>query len=164
MPPPFAHHIWANRVLVGFCATLDAAVLAAVVPGTYGSIRDTVWHMLDAEASYIAALQTGFDPSSHRGVALEHAQPCIGAHLSALERYFASDPAAETPCWWTTPRGQVVATTHGIVLAQILHHGAEHRTQIATVLGSLGIEPPSVSAWEFALATGAAHMKGLHPA
>ncbi len=39
-------------------------------------------------------------------------------------------------------------------LAQAFHHASEHRAQICTILGALGHEPPDVSAWGYALATG----------
>ena len=38
----------------------------------------------------------------------------------------------------------------GIRLAQAIHHGTDHRSQICTALTSLGIEPPSIDAWDFA--------------
>ena len=40
-------------------------------------------------------------------------------------------------------------STVGVVLAQLVHHGNEHRTQITTILGANGIEPPPVSAWGY---------------
>jgi uncharacterized damage-inducible protein DinB len=32
-------------------------------------------------------------------------------------------------------------------LTQLFMHGVEHRTQVGTILGSLGIEPPDLDAW-----------------
>ena len=37
----------------------------------------------------------------------------------------------------------------GIRLAQALHHGTDHRSQICTGLTSLGIEPPDIDVWAF---------------
>jgi uncharacterized damage-inducible protein DinB len=45
-------------------------------------------------------------------------------------------------------------TTLGIHLAQALHHGNEHRAQICTALTVLGVEPPALSVFKFALETG----------
>ena len=42
----------------------------------------------------------------------------------------------------------------GIRLAQALHHGTDHRSQVCTALTALGIEPPDIDAWDFGLATG----------
>jgi uncharacterized damage-inducible protein DinB len=42
----------------------------------------------------------------------------------------------------------------GIRLAQALHHGTDHRSQICTALTSLGVEPPSIDVWDFGADTG----------
>ena len=36
-----------------------------------------------------------------------------------------------------------------IRLAQALHHGTDHRSQICTALTTLGIEPPLIDVWDF---------------
>ena len=38
----------------------------------------------------------------------------------------------------------------GIRIAQALHHGTDHRSQVCTALTSLGVEPPAIDAWDFA--------------
>jgi uncharacterized damage-inducible protein DinB len=50
--------------------------------------------------------------------------------------------------------GKGPRTTVGVILAQLVHHGNEHRTQVTTILGSNGIEPPPVSAWGYGRAVG----------
>ena len=37
----------------------------------------------------------------------------------------------------------------GIRLAQALHHGTDHRSQICTALTTLGMEPPPIDVWDF---------------
>jgi uncharacterized damage-inducible protein DinB len=37
----------------------------------------------------------------------------------------------------------------GIRLAQALHHGTDHRSQICTALTALGVEPPDIDLWAF---------------
>jgi uncharacterized damage-inducible protein DinB len=38
----------------------------------------------------------------------------------------------------------------GIRLAQVPHHGSDHRSQIATALTQLGITPPEMDVWDMA--------------
>jgi uncharacterized damage-inducible protein DinB len=38
----------------------------------------------------------------------------------------------------------------GIRLAQVIHHGTDHRSQVCTALTSLAIEPPAIDAWDYA--------------
>ena len=42
----------------------------------------------------------------------------------------------------------------GLRLAQALHHGTDHRSQICTALTTLGIEPPEIDVWAFGGETG----------
>ena len=42
----------------------------------------------------------------------------------------------------------------GIRLAQAVHHGTDHRSQICTGLTTLGIEPPEIDVWAFAWSQG----------
>ena len=44
--------------------------------------------------------------------------------------------------------------TWGVRLAQAIHHGTDHRSQLCTGLTSLGIEPPEIDVWEWAKAPG----------
>jgi uncharacterized protein (TIGR02246 family) len=37
-----------------------------------------------------------------------------------------------------------------IRLAQVVHHGTDHRSQVATALTTLGIEPPEMDVWAYA--------------
>jgi uncharacterized damage-inducible protein DinB len=37
----------------------------------------------------------------------------------------------------------------GIRLAQVLHHGTDHRSQICTALTTLGIQPPEIDVWDY---------------
>ena len=36
-----------------------------------------------------------------------------------------------------------------IRLAQALHHGTDHRSQICTALTTLGMEPPFIDVWDY---------------
>jgi uncharacterized damage-inducible protein DinB len=40
-------------------------------------------------------------------------------------------------------------STVGVVLAQVVHHGNEHRTQATTILGANGLQPPPLCAWAY---------------
>jgi len=37
----------------------------------------------------------------------------------------------------------------GIRLAQVIHHGTDHRSQICTGLTSLGFAPPDIDVWDY---------------
>jgi len=50
--------------------------------------------------------------------------------------------------------GTAYEASRGIRLAQVVHHGTDHRSQICTALTSLGIEPPLIDAWDYGEVTG----------
>ena len=42
----------------------------------------------------------------------------------------------------------------GVRLAQVVHHGTDHRSQVCTVLTVLGVAPPEIDVWAYARETG----------
>jgi uncharacterized damage-inducible protein DinB len=44
--------------------------------------------------------------------------------------------------------GSETRTTVGIRLAQALHHGTDHRSQVCTALTALGLDPPAIDVWD----------------
>ena len=51
----------------------------------------------------------------------------------------------------------------GVILAQALHHGNEHRAHLCTVLSSLGLTPPALGLWDYAEATHRAKPRPTQP-
>ena len=50
MEDAFAHHVWATLRLVDTCLALSPQQLETTVPGTYGSILDTLRHCIGSDA------------------------------------------------------------------------------------------------------------------
>ena len=55
----FSHHLWANLRLLERCAALTSEQLDASIPGSYGSIFDTLQHIVTSEQSYFSRISTG---------------------------------------------------------------------------------------------------------
>ncbi len=146
----FGHHAWATLRLLDVCLALDDAQLATTVPGTYGSILDTIRHLVDADRSYLFVLSDGQvalnDEGSMDVAALRATMETAAADWSAvLDRQ--TDPDAVV----TRHRddGSQSHAPAGIRLAQAIHHGTDHRSQICTALTTLGIEPPLIDVWDY---------------
>jgi len=147
----FRHNLWANLTLLDACAALDEAGLATAAVGTYGTIYDTLRHIVGAEQGYLVHL-TGRRPE--RRITRED-RPDV-ATLRELARQtgvaLIAVAAAATP--------DDVATLHwddkrwpypfGLILNQVINHATEHRAQVMTILTQLGIEPPDLSGWTYA--------------
>jgi uncharacterized damage-inducible protein DinB len=142
------HNTWATGALLEFCATLDAARLDANATGTYGTLYGTLQHLVGAEQWY-AELLTGEilgrrirrTDAPHSLDELAKVSAATGARLLLVAT--SDDPARVIVT--NEPR----RSTAGVVLAQVVHHGNEHRTQATTILGANGIEPPALSAWAY---------------
>ena len=50
MQDAFAHDVWATQRLIEACLELSPEQLETDVPGTYGSILDTMRHLVGADA------------------------------------------------------------------------------------------------------------------
>ena len=50
--------------------------------------------------------------------------------------------------------GRQLRAPLGLRLAQVVHHGTDHRSQVATALTNVGIEPPAMDAWDWGEALG----------
>jgi uncharacterized damage-inducible protein DinB len=147
----FDHHTWATVRLIDACRALTPAQLDSGIPGTYGSIIDTLRHTVGAEAGYLFALTGGtvaeVDEEAMDLDALAEAMADLGtAWPDVLEA--AEDP--DLVVARDRDDGTVSLAPLGIRLAQVLHHGSDHRSQVCTALTLLGITPPDIDCWDFA--------------
>ena len=55
----FRHNRWANVRILERCAGLTNEQLDATIAGAYGSIRDTLQHIVTAERLYFSRISTG---------------------------------------------------------------------------------------------------------
>src|SRR5919202_453747 len=58
----FAHNVWANLKLLDFCEHLSDERLDATAIGCFGSIRDTLQHIVGAEVSYVERVNGKLPP------------------------------------------------------------------------------------------------------
>jgi uncharacterized damage-inducible protein DinB len=147
----FRHHLWANLRLLDACRTLSPTQLQAAAPGTYGPVRDTLWHIVACEERYVALLTGEWPerPLDERPSApgLEELAERARRTGTALVRAAAeADPARILRGVW---RGQPYAVPVAVPLVQAINHGTEHRAQIAVVLSRLGVTPPELDGWAY---------------
>lgn len=160
----FAHHVWANQRLLDACADLTDERLASTVPGTYGSIIDTFRHLVGADASYLELLTGGAVPALaedvERSLDVAGMRRLVDEHAAAFERLATSDRDPSEDVVRYRDDGSSSHARFGVRVAQILHHGTDHRSQICTALTALGIEPPEIDVWAYADATGRSWVEG----
>src|SRR6266702_5022937 len=97
MPSPlladaFGHHVWATIRVLDACAPLDDAQLATTVPGTYGSIIDTLRHLVGGDVFYLDVLRGGEPERFHEeGSDIPTMRAVIEAHDPAWQRLVTGD-------------------------------------------------------------------------
>jgi uncharacterized damage-inducible protein DinB len=152
LPEFFKYNLWANLRLLDVCAQLSDAQLDATTKGIYGSVRETLMHMLAAEEGYTRSLTgkiptpalkefttfPGFDEMRRRakesGEALimfaEQAEPGELSQILHLD-------------------GGTYDAAVIIVVIQVINHAIDHRSQISTLLSQQDIEPPDLDSWAY---------------
>src|SRR5712691_1962638 len=153
----FRHNAIMNQRLVEACRQLSQEQLGATATGTYGSIGATLVHIANAQEGYAARLLDteraerlpeepfpGFDALAerfaHGDAQLEEAAARAGQDRRV--QVTGDDPPGT---WWMPV---------SLFLLQAVNHGTEHRSQVATILTQLGVEPPEMDGWTYFLESG----------
>jgi uncharacterized damage-inducible protein DinB len=160
MPSPvladaFGHHVWATIRVLDACTGLDEAQLATIVAGTYGSIIGTLRHLVGGDVFYLDVLSgPKLEPFDEEGSDIPTMRAVMEAHDPAWQGLVAGDLDPTTDVIEYEDSGYETHAPLGIRLAQALHHGSDHRSQVCTALTTLGIEPPAIDVWDFAALDG----------
>jgi uncharacterized damage-inducible protein DinB len=151
----FEHHVWATLRVIDACRGLSPEQLATIVPGTYGSILDTLRHLVEADASYLAVLSgERFPRIDDEALDLPELRAAMESSGAAWTSLLDEDLDPDRMVVRPRDDGSAFHAPLGLRIAQVLHHGTDHRSQICTVLTTLGIEPPLIDVWDFGEATG----------
>jgi uncharacterized damage-inducible protein DinB len=151
----FAHHVWATLQVIDACLPLDTDKLGTAVSGTYGSILETVRHTVGADSSYLfvtSGERTPLIDEDH--MALPELRVAMEGNGAAWTQLLAQDLDPDTVLERHRDDGSETHAPISIRLAQALHHGTDHRSQICTALTTLGMEPPAIDVWDFGLQDG----------
>jgi len=152
MDDAFAHHIWATERLIDECAALTPEQLKTPAPGTYGSIIGTFRHLVDGDSFYLSVVSG--DPAApiDEEPSLADLRSVMTSNGTAWTELLAGeiDPEVDVV---ELDNGWEFHHPMGIRLAQAVHHGTDHRSQICTALTSLGLTPPEIDVWAFSEAT-----------
>lgn len=146
----FQHNLWANLKMFQHCANLTNEQLEATIPGTFGSIRDTLEHIVRAERSYLSRISTGQqyprskdEPSLTLTDMTESVRKTGSGFIEWAPKVQAGDFVEID---WD---GTLREVPKSIILTQVINHATEHRAQIMTILTQLGIQPPELDGWTY---------------
>jgi uncharacterized damage-inducible protein DinB len=159
----FRHHAWANDRLFETCRTLTPEQLAAPSPGTFGPILDTLRHLVGSDRWYLWVItEGGVERLDEEHLGIDGLQAAAKVSAAAWEELLAGELDGDTDIARVEDDWEFHAPL-GLRLAQAVHHGTDHRSQVCTALTSLGIEPPGIDLWEYGEATGRTRAVGQIP-
>src|SRR4249919_3187183 len=145
----FDHHVWATLRVIDACLALTDEELATTVPGTYGSILDTMRHLVGADASYLSLLSEGRVPAiDEDSMSLAELRTVMEANGPVWADVLAAAGDPERVVVRVRDDGSTSTAPLGIRIAQVPHHGTDHRSQVCTALTSLGMVPPEIDVWD----------------
>jgi uncharacterized damage-inducible protein DinB len=151
----FAHHVWATLRLIDACLPLSPEQLETTVEGTYGSILATMRHLIGGDASYLWVLTDGHVSEVEEDrMDLVELRAVMESNGAAWASLIALDLDPDSDVVRHRDDGIDSSAPMGVRLAQALHHGTDHRSQICTALTTIGIEPPEIDVWAFAFEEG----------
>lgn len=152
------HHLWATTNQLDVCATLSVEELGTEVPGTYGTILDTLRHLVAADCSYLWVISGGrfgdteLDESQ---LGVEELRAIMDTNAEGWDAVLADDDLDEDrDLVRHRPDGTSTHAKLGIRLAQVVHHSSDHRSQVNTALTTLGRAPEEFDVWAYGESVG----------
>ncbi len=141
---------WANRLLLEAAQSLTIEQLNTGEPGAYGTIYETLRHIVHAEARYANRLQ-GHVPEPALDMEGSPSLAEVAAYAEQVGRDLLAAAEAYTPDHVVRQsfQGQPIAYHALALMIQIVNHGVEHRTNVTTILSQLGVEPPDLTGWGY---------------
>ena len=152
----YRHNVWANRALIEFVSGLEPRALDYVADGVYGTLSETIQHIVSGEQWYIWLL-------TREGIG-DNVDEKVRRPLPELLDIASRTGARAAELAREDPERSVMVDDKqwpaSIILAQLVHHGNEHRAQAKTILGANGVDAPGLSTWGFATGRAMAESAG----
>lgn len=151
----FGHHAWATERIIDACGDLTDEQRAREIPAIFGSVLDTLRHLVDSDTWYLWCVSDGrfgrgrVDTSSF---SFEEVRALADENAAAWSRLIDEELAAadpDTDVVSTSLDGGRRHATLGVRLAQAAQHGNDHRSQLCTALTQLGAFVPDVDVWAY---------------
>lgn len=144
----FRHNLWANEQLLAVCVGLSDEQLDATVVGTFGTIRETLEHIVKAERSYFSRISTGqrYSGADTALTLAEMLELTKTTGQGLIEWAPKVQPTDTVQVNWD---GAMLAIPCTVILTQAINHATEHRAQIMAILTQLGIQPPELDGWSY---------------
>jgi uncharacterized damage-inducible protein DinB len=151
----FDHHVWATLRVLDLLAPLSDEQLATNVPGTFGTVLDTARHLVGSDRWYLFVQSGGaVDQIEEDRMSIAELRAAMAPDAGFWRDILARDPDPDETLTYAREDGSKAHATWGVRLAQAIDHGTDHRSQLFTALTTLGVEPPEIDLWAWAVTVG----------
>lgn len=144
---------WANQQLLAVCMNVGEDLLKTGMPGAYGSILETLAHLLRAEASFLKRIHgTCPEPAFQWEESPTLAQMALyetelgEAFMDTIQRVPPTRNVHEEG------NGMIFDYQARLIFMSLVYHGVAHRTDITTILNGKGVELPELDIWGYQFA------------
>jgi uncharacterized damage-inducible protein DinB len=143
----FGHTGWAVREILEHCLGLGEAALLATAAGTYGTVHETLTHLIDAHAGYLGQLVGAEDVELQGAAEPKVLREFAERGHSGWHAYLETRPDHErmVPNWGRPAPAWVLTL-------QAVHHANDHLAHVGTILGANGLPVPDVDVWSYHIA------------
>jgi len=141
------YNAWANQRVFATSAALSSAVLSAEAKGTYGSVQETLAHLVEVEEIYLLMLRDADVQNWDSDGFMAHDAAWFAERSRELGAEYQTLLAGKDENWLS---GQFVVPWFGFPIShrdgllQAWTHSAQHRSQILSELGSHGLQTPDI--------------------
>ena len=142
----YAYGYWANKKLLQAASQLTPDQFTQNVAGSYGSIRNTLVHVLSAEWGWLSRCGgpergPALKPTDYPTVeSVVHTWGKVEAYMHAFLSK-AKDEDLARHAEYLNPRGEKRSMPLGEMMQHAANHGVHHRGQVALLLRLLGHVP-----------------------
>ena len=148
LPRMARYNTWANQRVFDACAAIATEQLSEEAKGTYGTVGETLAHMVEVEEIYLLMLR-GDDVSqvTNDDSHMTHDSAWFASRSRELGDGYRETLEEKDEAWlgetFIVPWFGFPLTRRDGLL-QVWLHSAQHRAQVLSALGSHGIEVPDV--------------------
>lgn len=152
----FRYNAWANRTLFEACRSLTDGQLDTHVPGTSGSIRELLIHIVGGQQTFILRTKgrQHEDELTRRSQwpgmdrLIELVETTSSELISIAEQLEGEEEVD------LSYQGKTYRYPQRFFLVHAMQHGVEHRTEVKIALGHIGIETPDLDGWPYSIDAG----------
>lgn len=144
----FAYNEWANRRTLKACQSLDADQLLEPLGGSFGSVRNTLAHIMDVEWLYLERWE-GRSPTGLPNVEDYPELAQIADRWTTIDSDMRQYVRAVSPSdlvrviEFRNTRGTLYRHPLWETMQHLVNHSTYHRGQVTTLLRQIGANPLS---------------------